>query len=146
MLTLLYLVPARVIKMTPFNTNFAFPGRETGGEAKMGLSPPGKAAQGHRAGMSRGLCPLHHGEEARHVRPLKPRPEGQDEEDRLSPTGGQGEGEKKRIVSNFALFKNGSLFGARPQQIACHFFAVALLSFLWWLCSVSTPQIRRREK
>ena len=64
--------------------------REVGGEAEVGEPVAGQAAEGHCPGVSRGLCPLHHGQEARHVRPLQPRPEGQDAQDRLPQAGGQG--------------------------------------------------------
>ena len=42
------------------------------------------------SGMSGRLCPLHHGQEAGHVCPLKSRPEGEDEANRLPKTSGQG--------------------------------------------------------
>ena len=57
----------------------------------MGLPPVGEVAEGHRPGMPGGLCAVHHGQEAGHVRPLQPRPEGQDAEDRLPQTSRQGE-------------------------------------------------------
>lgn len=60
--------------------------RETGGEAKVGQSAAGQAAQGHHAGVPRGLCAEHHGQEAGHVRPLQSGPEGQDEAHRLPQT------------------------------------------------------------
>ena len=61
--------------------------REAGGEAEVGKPVAGEAAEGHSPGVQGGLCPLHHRQEARHVRPLQPGPEGQDEEDRLPQTG-----------------------------------------------------------
>ena len=70
--------------------NIFFSVREVGGEAEVGEPVAGQAAKGHCPGVSRGLCPLHHGQEARHVRPLQPRPEGQDAQDRLPQAGGQG--------------------------------------------------------
>ena len=66
----------------------------------MGFASPGQTSQGHRPGMPRGLCPIHHGEEAGHVRALKPRPEGEDEENRLSPPGRQGEKRNKGDLSS----------------------------------------------
>ena len=51
----------------------------------MGFTAPGKTPEGHRSGVSRGFCPLHHWQETGHVCIVKSRPEGQDEADRLSP-------------------------------------------------------------
>ena len=56
----------------------------------MGQPAAGQAAEGHSSGVSGGLRAVHHRQEARHVRPLQPGPEGQDEEDRLPQTSGQG--------------------------------------------------------
>ncbi len=64
--------------------------REAGSEAEVGKPSAGQAAQGHSPGMPGGFCPLHHREEACHVRPLQPGPEGQDAADRLPQTGRQG--------------------------------------------------------
>ena len=58
---------------------------KSGGEAKMGFTPPGKTPERHRSGVSRRFCPLHHWQETGHVCIVKSRPEGQDEADRLSP-------------------------------------------------------------
>jgi len=63
-------------------------GGEGGHEAEVGVAIAGEAAQGHRAGLPRGLRALHHVRAAaRRVRPLQPRPEGQDAPHRLPPTG-----------------------------------------------------------
>lgn len=53
----------------------------------MGVAAAGETPQGHHAGLSRGLRAQHHGEEARRLRALQPRPEGEDEEDRLLAAG-----------------------------------------------------------
>lgn len=53
----------------------------------MGIKVIGEAPQGYHPGLQRGLCPQHHGKEAGGVCPIKPRPEGQDEKDRLPETG-----------------------------------------------------------
>ena len=59
-------------------------GREAGGEAEMGFQTPGKAAKRHRSRVPRGLCPLNHRQETRHVCPFQPRSKGKDAQNRLS--------------------------------------------------------------
>ena len=56
----------------------------------MGFTPTGKAAERYRSRVSRGLCPLHHRQEAGHVCPVKPRSKGKNAQNRLSQTSGQG--------------------------------------------------------
>jgi len=57
----------------------------------MGVPAAGQAAEGHHAGMPRGLRVEHHRQEAGHVRALQSRPEGQNAAHRLSPTSRQGQ-------------------------------------------------------
>lgn len=49
----------------------------------MGVTVTGETPEGHNAGLQRGFRAEHYGEEASRLRPFKPRPEGQDEENRL---------------------------------------------------------------
>ena len=51
----------------------------------MGVAAAGQAAQRHNARVPGGLCAVHHGQEARNVRPLESRSKGQDAPNRLSP-------------------------------------------------------------
>ena len=45
-------------------------GGEAGGEAEMGFQTPRKAEKRHRSRVQRGLCPLNHRQETRHVCPI----------------------------------------------------------------------------
>ena len=63
--------------------------REARGQTEVGVPPPGQTAQGHPARVQGGLCADGDGEEAAVLRAVQPRPEGQDEEDRLPAPGGQ---------------------------------------------------------
>lgn len=53
----------------------------------MGISVTGQTPEGYHAGLPRRLRAQHHGQEASRVRALQPRPEGEDEEDRLPKAG-----------------------------------------------------------
>ena len=69
-------------------------GGEARGEAKVGVPTARQAAKRHCSRLSRRFRALRHGQEAGHVRPLQPRSEGQDAEDRLSPASRQGKSDK----------------------------------------------------
>ena len=72
---------------TPLIIKLIFQGRESRGEAEVGESVVGEAAKRHCPGVQGGFCAIHHGEEACHVCTLKPRPEGENEKNRLPETG-----------------------------------------------------------
>lgn len=75
----------------PWKTNnnqlLTIPERKSRSKTKMGVKTSGQAPERHHSGLQRGLRPQHHGKEARRVRALESRSEGQDEEDRLFKTG-----------------------------------------------------------
>lgn len=59
---------------------------EARSEAEVGESAARQAAEGHHAGVSRGLCAEHHRQTKIDMRPLQSRSEGQDEANWLSAT------------------------------------------------------------
>lgn len=61
-------------------------GGTTGEQAEVGWPITWETAEGHPAALPGQLRPVRHGQAARSLRALQPRPEGQDAEDRLSAT------------------------------------------------------------
>ena len=84
-------VDSSSIRASLITSSLVFTGGEARSQAEVGFQAAGQAEERHRPGVSGGLCPLRHGEEARHVCPVQPRSKGKDEEDRLSKTSGQGD-------------------------------------------------------
>jgi hypothetical protein len=48
-----------------------FAEREAGSEAQMGVAATGQTAQGHRPGMSRGICSVYHRTKGQRLRPVQ---------------------------------------------------------------------------
>ena len=58
----------------------SLPGGKARGETEVGVAAAGQAEERHRSGVQGGLCPVHHGQEAGHVRAVQSGSEGKDEE------------------------------------------------------------------
>lgn len=55
-----------------YSVFLSFPGGEARSKAEVGIKTAGKVEEGHCPGMQGGFCPLHHWQEAGHVRPIQP--------------------------------------------------------------------------